>query len=442
MNTKVNYYCFDKIKKERWLKGAKTKYDIPQYIEGIPEGFAIFCTTKEAGKVRKYQERIERKNKLKKEKEANEAEKAIKNNEITREVEDMDVINKRLMAGAFNINKKEEKNNKENMDEEKEYEDNDNGNSISDELQEPLPRVEHKYCYICKTKFEKYIKHIKSSTHFENLYRHKNLFVKIKKSFERIIHFWEINGKNINLGNYGRNKKANKNTLLPSMKTEESPRQEKIYQNQKFAIISSFNNKKEGNVNSSRKSKKLYKINKLSNIDLNKKLKFNKKENYYSNKKEIHPSFNGIILNKNGNGEHIINLTINKNINKNIFINNTINDQSIKKEKEFNYKIKTINYININEKEGERSMTTFNDNQIQLYKEERIQPKFVTKSYKKFSTSQFNSITKQKKRKKNDLLKGNDIFVISPKKIDLDYFPILNFESSNKLINKSIILFK
>ena len=87
-------------------------------------------------------------------------------------------------------------------------------------------------------------------------------------------------------------------------------------------------------------------------------------------------------------------------------------------------------------------MTTFNDNQIQLYKEERIQPKFVTKSYKKFSTSQFNSITKQKKRKKNDLLKGNDIFVISPKKIDLDYFPILNFESSNKLINKSIILFK
>ena len=83
MNKKVNYYCFPTIKKEKWLKGAKTRYDIPQYIEGIPEGFAIFCTTKEAGKVRKYQERIERK---KKEKETNEAIKAIKNNNILRVV--------------------------------------------------------------------------------------------------------------------------------------------------------------------------------------------------------------------------------------------------------------------------------------------------------------------------------------------------------------------
>ena len=436
INKKVNYYCFPIIKKEKWLKGAKTKYDIPQYIEGIPEGFAIFCTTKEAGKVRKYQERIERK---KKEKETNEAIKAIKNNNIIGEVEDMDVINKRLIVGAINnINKKEDDNNKENMDEEKEYEDNDNENSITEELLEPLPRVDHKYCYICKTKFEKYINHIKSNSHFDNLYRHKSLFVKIKKSFEKIINFWEINNKNIKLRNSG----INKNTLLPSTKIEENPIKENIYQNKKFSIINLFDNKKREIINSSKKSKRFYKINNnFSNIDLNKKLKFNKKEKYFSNKKEIHPSFNRIILNKNGNSEHIINLTINKNINKNIFINNAINEQGIKKENEFNYKIKTINYINICEKDEERSMKTFNDNQIQLYKEERIQPKFVTKSYPKFSTLPFNS-TKSKKRKKNDLLKGTDIFVISHKKIDLDYFPILNFESSNKLINKTIILFK
>ena len=102
MNKKVNYYSFPIIKKEKWLKGAKTKYDIPQYIEGIPEGFAIFCTTKEAGKVRKYQERIERKNKMK---EAKEAAKIKNNNDINREVEDMDVTTKFILSHRSCVDK-------------------------------------------------------------------------------------------------------------------------------------------------------------------------------------------------------------------------------------------------------------------------------------------------------------------------------------------------
>ena len=61
MSKKLHYFSFPLIKEEKWIIGAKTKYDIPQYIEGIPDGFAIFCTTSEAGKVRKYQEQVEKK---------------------------------------------------------------------------------------------------------------------------------------------------------------------------------------------------------------------------------------------------------------------------------------------------------------------------------------------------------------------------------------------
>ena len=118
VNKKVNYYSFPIIKKERWLKGAKTKYDIPQYIEGIPEGFAIFCTTKEAGKVRKYQEQIEKRNKSKNKNEADNKKNDGKdiNEDINKEVEDMEVVNKRMIAGAMKmdeneINKKNENNN-------------------------------------------------------------------------------------------------------------------------------------------------------------------------------------------------------------------------------------------------------------------------------------------------------------------------------------------
>ena len=213
VNKKVNYYSFPIIKKERWLKGAKTKYDIPQYIEGIPEGFAIFCTTKEAGKVRKYQEQIEKRNKSKNKNEADNKKNDGKdiNEDINKEVEDMDVVNKRMIAGAMKmdeneINKKNENNN--DKDKKKDKDDEDNKElKLYDELQEPVPRNDHKYCHICKTKFEKYLKHIKSYSHFENLQRHQSFFNRFKKSFERIVKFWDIkNGrtpknKNINEAN-------------------------------------------------------------------------------------------------------------------------------------------------------------------------------------------------------------------------------------------------
>ena len=428
-NKKVNYYSFPLIKKERWLKGAKTKYDIPQYIEGIPEGFAIFCTTKEAGKVRKYQEQIERKNKMKKLKELNcKIDNIKKNEDLNREVEDMDVINKRLITGAINnLYKKEEEKKIEENEMDIECENNDE--SITKELQEPLPRNEHKYCYICKTKIEKYIKHIKSRGHFENLSKHQSLFNKIKKSFEKINNFWNINIKknNSNINSKIGREKFRRILLSSKESTEISMREGNSQNKNKDYLIKSLN------MNENINNNEIFRCNNL--IKNSSKLNgFNKYDINSLNQKIIHSSGNRNILNKSCN-EHIINLTNNKNINKNIF--NSIIKDSIKKENP----IKTMDYINIKNNE-EKIIKTFNDNKIHLCKEEP-KKKFVTKCYPKFATLQTFTLPKVKKRKKNEVIKSGELFVINtPKRIDYDYFPALNVDMQKKLINRTILFFK
>ena len=189
---------------------------------------------------------------------------------------------KGLIVGAINnINRNEEGKTKESMEIEKDYKDNDE-NSFIDELQEPLPRIEHKYCYICKTKFEKYLEHIRSKSHFENLSKHKNLFIRIRKSFEKIINFWVINNTERKSIIY----RTDENLFLPSMRIEETIIKEKNIEGKKFNVINSLENKRKGNNKLyNGKNKTFYKINNNPNIDLNKNLKFNKHEKYYSKEK-------------------------------------------------------------------------------------------------------------------------------------------------------------
>ena len=97
---KIHFYEFLIIKEVRWRNGAKTKYEIPQYINDVPEDFPIICTIKEAGSIKNYN------NKLKKKEEK------LKNN-----------------ANKENANPKE---------------------NINDILDEPLPNEMHKYCHLCK----------------------------------------------------------------------------------------------------------------------------------------------------------------------------------------------------------------------------------------------------------------------------------------------------
>jgi hypothetical protein len=60
---------------------------------------------------------------------------------------------------------------------------------IEDEsfTQEPIPSKDHFICQICKVKFNKYLEHINSRFHKQNILQYKSLFLRIKLTFRRII---------------------------------------------------------------------------------------------------------------------------------------------------------------------------------------------------------------------------------------------------------------
>lgn len=133
--TKLHYFLFPEIQKDEWKIGAITKYDIPQYIEGMPDGFSAFCTIFEAREIKKYQQISEK------------PENKIENYDTNKEI--------------FEI--------------------------------EPKPSTEYKYCYICNIKYEEYSSHINNQIHFDNLLKYKNIFNRINMTFERISKYWIIN---------------------------------------------------------------------------------------------------------------------------------------------------------------------------------------------------------------------------------------------------------
>lgn len=142
---RIHFYEFPLIKESKWKIGAKTKYEIPQYIDDAPEDFPIICTIKEAGSIKNFN------NKLKKKEEK------LKN-----------VMNKE------NIKPKE---------------------NINDILDEPIPNEMHKYCHLCKKNFDNYIRHINSKIHKDNTNKYSEKFNNIKNIFKRINSFWEGNKK-------------------------------------------------------------------------------------------------------------------------------------------------------------------------------------------------------------------------------------------------------
>ena len=394
----------------------------------------------------------------------------------------MDVVNKRLIAGAMKMEENGINNKSDKNDKDKDDDDNNKDLFFSDELEEPIPRNEHKYCHICKTKFEKYLKHIKCYSHFENLQRHQSFFNRIRKSFERIINFWDIKkGKNIKNKNNIEAKENITKFVSPikseEISTKEGSHQDKNIINNLINLLNNgnnnenINNNTRNNIIKNNNSEIIIKNNignnikrplANSNIDLNKPPKntqnlFNTSYNNNNNKKEektnnkiftpFTPFINPNSLKKKCNTDHIFNLTYNNNNNNNS-INNNFNNNLFKNENKNS--IKTVNYISINKKDEENLITKTPDKNKSIginNKNENVpvQPKkkFVIKCFPKFSTLQTFQLTKPKKRKKNDFYKGGDIFVIStPKKIDFDYFPILSVDNPKKLINKSIVFFQ
>lgn len=64
----IHFYEFPLIKNMKYKSGAKTKYDIPQYFEDMPDDFPIFCTIKEANTIKRIQNKITEEGKSKKNK--------------------------------------------------------------------------------------------------------------------------------------------------------------------------------------------------------------------------------------------------------------------------------------------------------------------------------------------------------------------------------------
>jgi hypothetical protein len=132
---KFKYYEFPIIEEAFFLEKSITKYEIPQYIEDIPEGFSLFCTLWEASKVKQYML-------------------------LSQEEQDK-------LGVKESFDKKEKENN----------------------LEEPIPK--NNFCYICQNNFENYLVHIESKEHINNLYEQNPYLIKtIKNSFKRINKFW------------------------------------------------------------------------------------------------------------------------------------------------------------------------------------------------------------------------------------------------------------
>lgn len=145
---KLHYYEFPTIKEIKWRSGAITKYDIPQYINDIPEDFPTFCTMKEFGIIKNYSIKLKK---------------------------DKGIIDGNKSNLKFKENKEDEnfeKNNKKiNL------------------LEEPIPN--HKFCQLCKKDFDNYVKHIKGQMHKDNEKKYTNKCNNIKNIFRRVNEFWE-----------------------------------------------------------------------------------------------------------------------------------------------------------------------------------------------------------------------------------------------------------
>ena len=186
----IHFYEFPLIKNMKYKSGAKTKYDIPQYFEDMPDDFPIFCTIKEANTIKRIQ------------------------NKITEE-------------GKSKKNKSDKDKDKENKKKKEVRNSNNKEINIQDE---PLPNESHKFCHLCKKRFDNYILHINSKKHNENRNKQKDAFKNINNIFKRINNFWNNNeDKNVEKKNSTSNISELKNDFLEKEEDDNNKFKLKIF---------------------------------------------------------------------------------------------------------------------------------------------------------------------------------------------------------------------
>ncbi len=133
---KFKTYEFPIIEEQLLQDKSITKYEIPQYIQDIPNGFSLFCTLWEARIVKQY---------------------------IQQSREEQDKLN--LIENIVS---------------------KDNNNVC---FNEPLPKSN--FCNLCHARFDDYLCHIESMIHKNNVNQNSKMFIHIKNTFKRINNFWE-----------------------------------------------------------------------------------------------------------------------------------------------------------------------------------------------------------------------------------------------------------
>lgn len=139
---KFKCYEFPKIEEAIYQEKSKSQYEIPQYIQDIPEGFSIFCTLWEASKVKQFIQ-------------------------LSQEEQE-----------KLGVGEREEKNTEDIL------------------LQEPIPKTN--YCHLCRRKFDDYILHLETMIHKNNINKNQMMINTAKDTFKRINQFWDIKNKNNN----------------------------------------------------------------------------------------------------------------------------------------------------------------------------------------------------------------------------------------------------
>ena len=237
---KYKSYEFPTIEESFFLEKSISKYEIPQYIQDIPEGFSLFCTLWEASKVKQYML-------------------------LSQDEQD-----------KLNIKETYDKKEKENLINE-----------------EPIPK--NNFCYICQQNFEDYLSHLESKDHKANLYNQNPSLIKsIKTSFKRINKFWsnDISNDNSSITNNEISSNESIDEEEESNEDKSTPKEKEENTKIKLPILSSsiISLIKENNT-----SNEILETNKeenKENIDMNKnEIKINEHKNKFKfkllNKKRI-----------------------------------------------------------------------------------------------------------------------------------------------------------
>lgn len=286
-NQKYKCYEFPKIEEAIFQEKSLTKYEIPQYIGDMPEGFSCFCTLWEASKVKQYIQ-----------------------------------LNPEQQEHIGN-DEKEDKNN-------------------GDALKEPIPKTN--FCHLCRRKFDNYLVHIETETHKNNISKNPMTINTAKDTFKRINQFWE-DKKNSNNNNINNKiiKKSESNKLSgTSMSSFSSAISTYKFDDNLIKDINNFVLEQDNSDNEKNSNKENQSENKINNQT--KKIKHIKNKSYFATPSSKENLLESKYSSHLSSSQSSLNLFINKKrkVKNERSNNNFIEEENEEKEKDYFPQLNTI----------------------------------------------------------------------------------------------------